>query len=142
MEAVENTYEFLGEIAGVNYKYWVLRLDNQLLIHISQSNENPLDDLSVAMPGGQIATTIIGKCLIAQIPKSDSCDTPSLPGDDMDNTASERLAKKLAKKLNKQIFVSLNVMDDRLIVPALEKKLVQEIETHPEVFRDNSFNIC
>ena len=67
MEAVENTYEFLGEIAGVNYKYWVLRLDNQLLIHISQSNENPLDDLSVAMPGGQIATTIIGKCLIAQI---------------------------------------------------------------------------
>lgn len=61
MESLENTYEFLGEVAGTKFKYWVLKLDNQLLIHISHSNDNPFNDLAVSMPGGQATTSILGK---------------------------------------------------------------------------------
>lgn len=52
----------------------------------------------------------------------------------MDGNGSERLAAKLAKKLNKQIFISCNVVEDRLSSPAIEKRLVEEIKAHPEFF--------
>lgn len=52
----------------------------------------------------------------------------------MDSNGSERLAAKLAKKLNKQVFISCNIVEDRLCSPALEKRLVEEIQAHPEYF--------
>lgn len=114
MEALNNTHEFLGEVAGAKFRYWVLKLDKQLLIHISHSNDNPFTDLAVSMPGGQATTTILGA--------------------EMDSNGSERLAAKLAKKLNKQVFISCNVVEDRLGSPAIEKRLVEEIQARPEFF--------
>lgn len=66
MEALDNTHEFLGEVAGAKFRYWVLKMDNQLMIHISHINDNTFNDLAVSMPGGQATTSILGKLSYVQ----------------------------------------------------------------------------
>lgn len=67
MESLDITNEFQGEVAGAKFRYWVLKLENQLMIHISPSTDSPFDDLAVSMPGGQAKTTILGKLNLLSI---------------------------------------------------------------------------
>lgn len=133
MEVVENTHEFLGEVAGTQFKYWVLRMENQLMIHISEANNNHFNDLAVSMPGGQPTTSILGGFIIIYL-RTLSLINSHFIGTEIDGNGSERLAGRIAKKLNKQVFISCNVVEDRLASPAIEKRLVEEIQAHPEFF--------
>lgn len=76
MQLVENTHEFLGEVAGTTFKYWVLRMENQLMIHISEQNNNHFNDLAVSMPGGQPTTSILGKLTLLPFPCPNSNWSP------------------------------------------------------------------
>lgn len=127
------THEFIADVGTSKFKYWVLRLENQLLIHISETDHSPFDELAVSMPGGQASTTILGEPMV-HLSVDSFPNGLSLPGAEMNANGSEQLALKIAKRLNKQVFVSSNVVDDRLSRPLMEKRLVEEIQLHPEFF--------
>ncbi|KAL9706981.1 hypothetical protein quinque_010499 [Culex quinquefasciatus] len=47
---------------------------------------------------------------------------------------SEDLAQKLARKLKKQVYLSANVPNDRIVRPSIERKLFEEINNNRECF--------
>jgi len=68
--------------------------------------------------------------LAAGVPGPGCPSTPLLGGGDQ----STLLAGRLAKKLNKQVFVSYNVAEDMLTTPQVIERLVEEIKNFPEKF--------
>jgi len=68
--------------------------------------------------------------LAAGVPGPDCPSTVLLGGGDQSNM----LAGRLAKKLNKQVFVSYNVGDDMFTTPLVIERLVEEIKKCPDKF--------
>lgn len=48
--------------------------------------------------------------------------------------ASQELSEKMTKRLQKQVFISCNVSEDRFLRPLIEKRLVEEIVNFPDCF--------
>lgn len=47
---------------------------------------------------------------------------------------SNNIAMKLSKKLKKPVYVSFNLVDDRLTVPVVNKRISEEIQANPDYF--------
>ncbi|KAI0210801.1 Proteasome assembly chaperone 4 [Lamellibrachia satsuma] len=57
----------------------------------------------------------------------------SLMGD-LTDPSSSSLAQKLAKKTNKQVFVSCNLTTEPMMLSLVEKRLFEEMKALPEKF--------
>merc|ERR1719471_1624702 len=91
-------------------EYQVTRLQGQTMIWVG--SEGNLSALAAAVPVGDCPSTSL------------------LPGSEQ----SQGLASRLAKKLNKQVFVSYNLKDDVLMTPLVIARLVEEIKSNPDKF--------
>ncbi|XP_055837254.1 uncharacterized protein LOC129905728 [Episyrphus balteatus] len=105
------------EITETKYSVRILKMNNSTFIYIGINGREFLDEIGLAMPiadspGNVVNTVALGPQL--------GCD-------------SQQLAQKLAKRLNKQIYVSCNVPFDRMVMPMLEKNLVKIIQDNPDV---------
>ncbi|XP_055920921.1 uncharacterized protein LOC129952393 [Eupeodes corollae] len=105
------------EITETKYSVRILKMHKSTFIYIGINGREFLDEIGIAMPmadspGSVVNTVALGPQL--------GCD-------------SQQLAQKLAKRLNKQIYVSCNIPFDRMVMPLLEKNLVKIIQENPEV---------
>lgn len=119
METMNSNFEshlFKGDICDVIYNYRILKMKNSLFIYIGQVNNEIFDEMAMAMPmqDGEITSTTIMGAVIGY--------------------GSKELAEKISRKLKKQIYLSCNVPEDRIIRPSVEKRLIDEINNNKEYF--------
>ncbi|XP_065077595.1 proteasome assembly chaperone 4-like [Ochlerotatus camptorhynchus] len=105
------------EVCDVRYNIRILKMKDSVFIYIGENKAENFDELSMAMltaPGNEmLSTTIMG---------------------DPVGCGSEELAQKLSKKLKKQVYLSANVPNDRIVRPTIEQKLFEEINNNLECF--------
>lgn len=105
------------EVCEVRYNIRILKMKDSVFIYIGEHNAENFDELSMAMlmptSNEMLSTTIMGEPVGA---------------------GSEELAQKLSKKLKKQVYLSANVPNDRIVRPTLEQKLFEEINNNLECF--------
>lgn len=111
-------HTFAGEAVEKKVLFQVIKMLDSLIIFINLADSMVLRDLSLGMFNTRtmqepIATKIIG---------------------DFADEVSKNMALKFARKLGKTVYISLNVSDDRLMLPAIEKRLCEEIKNKPDKF--------
>lgn len=119
-EFVESSFAihtFSDEIHDRKVLFQVVKMVDSCFIFINNQDDLQLVDLSLALQsrfGPESLST-------------------SLIGYSSDNT-SINFTKRLNKKLKKTLYVSLNVEGDRLLLPAVEKRLYEEIKSNADKF--------
>ncbi|KAI4467028.1 proteasome assembly chaperone 4 [Holotrichia oblita] len=106
-----------SQIEDKRIMYQVLVMKDSLMVFINNKSEMSLKDMSIAMIGQHCKDPISSK----------------LFGDFMDES-SQALATKLSKKLQKPVYVSYNVENDRLTSVLVERQLFKEIKDNPDKF--------
>uniref|UniRef100_A0A1L8DST2 Putative proteasome assembly chaperone 4 n=1 Tax=Nyssomyia neivai TaxID=330878 RepID=A0A1L8DST2_9DIPT len=110
------THTFSGNASGQEYTYRILKMKDSTMIYVSERGNEVFEEMALGMvsaSGDTLATTILGPLL--------GCE-------------SQQLAEKVAKRLQKQIYVSCNIPAERMSRPFIEKHLVDEIKNRPEMF--------
>lgn len=108
-----------GQILVGEQKYTIrlLKMVGATMVFISAAEPEVFDEMAVAMqmPTDQkiLGSTILGAQMISD---------------------SQRMAEKLSKRFQRQIFVSLNANVDRLTSPLLEKQLHMFLEKNEAYF--------
>lgn len=110
-------HTFFGELNNDMVMFQVIKMIDSLYIWIGHNNQPMLQDLSLAMDNKY------GKLPVST----------RLLGDSIDET-SKNISTKLCKRLNKAVYVSLNVEDNRFNIESVEKRIQKEIVEFPEYF--------
>ncbi|CAH0383572.1 unnamed protein product [Bemisia tabaci] len=109
--------KFPIQISGADFTFQVLKSEGSLLIWVGAEGEGKLVDLSLGIPTNYdqmpAVTSVFG---------------------DFTGHGSSNLAKRLSRLLKKPVYMSCNVAFDRLILPALEKNLIELIKSNPDCF--------
>ncbi|XP_055593583.1 proteasome assembly chaperone 4-like [Uranotaenia lowii] len=106
------------EVCDVRYNIRILKMKESVFIYIGEQNAETFDELAMAMAGlGDSKETMSTSIMGAPV-----------------GCGSEELAQKLAKKLRKQVYLSANVPNDRIVRPTIEQKLFEEINNNLECF--------
>uniref|UniRef100_R4FN57 Proteasome assembly chaperone 4 n=2 Tax=Rhodnius TaxID=13248 RepID=R4FN57_RHOPR len=110
------THEFAGTVFDTQVNFKVLKMDNSIFIWIGLFSKEIFGDLCLAMStrfqSTPISTQFFGE---------------------FTDIVSPTLAKKLAKRLGKQVFLSCNITDN-IMLPEVEKLLCEEINKNPHYF--------
>ncbi|XP_072013507.1 proteasome assembly chaperone 4-like [Amphiura filiformis] len=109
-------HNFTENILDQNVYFHVLKLEGSFYLWIGLKPAR-MDNLAVAM-----ATRL------DQVP----CSSALLG--DRTNLISTNLAQKLAKSTGKQVFISCSLPDNRMLLPLVEKRLHEELQTNPDKF--------
>ncbi|XP_017765801.1 PREDICTED: proteasome assembly chaperone 4-like [Eufriesea mexicana] len=110
-------HDFVAKIGDSSIAYHTIKMKDCLYVWIGDFQENAMNDLAFAIKSTYekepLATKIMGS---------------------ITNEVSNSLAKRLSKRLSVAVYVSFNVQVDNLSLPAIERRLRDEINAHPEVF--------
>jgi hypothetical protein len=117
MKSSFEIHSFGTEIADTPVHFQILKMENSLFIWIGSGVDPTFNDLGMALNTNY-----------DRLPLS-----TRLMGAHTDMT-SLNLASRLAKKFQRAVYVSYNLPSDRLILPAIEKRLQEEMKAHPEKF--------
>nr|XP_022321056.1 proteasome assembly chaperone 4-like [Crassostrea virginica] len=109
---------FSDKIMDTVVNFQVLKLRDSFYVWIGTSNK--LGNVTVAMPT-KFSSVPSGSVLLG--PTDSHC---------------LNIAQRLAKKTQKQVFVSGNVDYNQLMLPLIEKRIGQELMNSPEKFYDPS----
>ncbi|XP_070536137.1 proteasome assembly chaperone 4-like [Ptychodera flava] len=109
-------YNFSERLLQQLVHFHALKLTDSVFLWIGTGTAN-LSSLAVAM------TTKFDNIPASASLLGETSDTPSMS-----------LAQKLAKKTGKQIFVSYNLQTDPMLLPLVEKRLIEEIDRYPDKF--------
>ncbi|KAK9687463.1 Proteasome assembly chaperone 4 [Popillia japonica] len=110
-------HAFSTQIEDKTIMYQVLVMKDSLMIFINNKSEMSLKDMSIAMISQHCKDPISSK----------------LFGDFMDES-SQALATKVSKKLQKPVYVSYNVENDKFTSVLVERQLFKEIKDNPDKF--------
>jgi len=110
-------HSFSESILGQQVFFRVLSLKGGFFIWVGTDDQAVLGNLSCAI-----------KSSFDSFPSS-----TSLFGSDDDNQNSS-LARKLSMKTKKQVFVSLNIPPVNLLLPLIEKRIVEEMRNNEAFF--------
>ena len=104
------------EVCEVNYNIRSLKMKDSSFIYVGEDKSENFDEIAMAMmlPNNEVISTVI-------------CG-PAI------GSGSKEVAERICKKLRKQVYVSFNVPDDRIIKPAVERKLFEEIKNKCDLF--------
>ncbi|XP_052867662.1 uncharacterized protein LOC128273677 [Anopheles cruzii] len=107
------------EVCDVQYNIRVLKMKDSLFVYIGENKAETFNELAVAMPSSRDDDEALASKLIGP-----------------DGTASQLLAQRLAKKLKKQVYLSLgeSVPNDLIVRPSIEKKIFEDIKNNVECF--------
>lgn len=111
-------HTFTTEILDKKVLFQVIRLVDSLMIFINLMDKMVLSDLSLGMFNTRRMEEPVGTRIIG----------------DFVEDSSKNMALKIARKLGKSVYISLNVSNDRLMLPAVEKRLCEEIKNKPDKF--------
>jgi hypothetical protein len=110
-------HSFCTEITETPVYFQVLKMENSLFIWIGSGTDPTFSDLGMAINTSYDRLPLCTRLMGAH------ADMTSL-----------NLASRLATKFKRATYVSYNLPSDRLILPAIEKQLQEEIKAHPEKF--------
>lgn len=110
-------HDFTETFTDTCIAFRVLKMKDSVFIWLGLKNEPKLIDISISI----------------QSPYSALPSSIKILGNTADTT-STNLATRLHRKLQKPVYVSCNVSLDRLLLPAVEKRLAEEIQNKPELF--------
>lgn len=110
-------HNFATEIAEMPVLFQVLKMDNSLFIWIGSGTDPTFSDLGMALCSSYDRLPLFTRLM------GSNTDMMSL-----------NLASRLSKKLERTVFVSYNLPSDRLVLPAVEKRLQEEVTAYPEKF--------
>ena len=110
------THLFSKTIFGIDIQFSVLKMDQSVLIWIGFKEPKNFNDLSLGF-----------QSKFNSIPLS-----AHLLGNATD-VISKTLTSKLAKKLEKPVYLSYNISDNQM-TPEIIKALVNEIDANPDCF--------
>ncbi|XP_012256373.2 proteasome assembly chaperone 4-like [Athalia rosae] len=103
-------HNFLTEVGEVKMSCQIIKMRDSFYVWVGNYNNNVMNHLSLALVSNYekvpISTTLLGSVA---------------------DSTSTNMAKRLAKKLGMPVYVSFNIEADNLSMPAIEKKLQQEI---------------
>uniref|UniRef100_A0A1Q3F3J4 Putative proteasome assembly chaperone 4 n=1 Tax=Culex tarsalis TaxID=7177 RepID=A0A1Q3F3J4_CULTA len=104
------------EVCDVQYNMRILKMKDSVFVFIGENKAENFDELAMALPteSSEICSTTIMGAVVG--------------------CGSEELAQKLARKLKKQVYLSANVPNDRIVRPSIERKLFEEINNNRECF--------
>lgn len=111
-----NVHNFTRGILDKKIVIQVIQMVDSILIYINEEDDMVLKDLSLAMVNrfstSPVTTTLKGEVI---------------------GSVSALMASRLTKKLNKTVFLSCN-MDNEREIQLVEKELKRIIEVNPNVF--------
>lgn len=120
VEMVESnlkTHSFTDKIGTTLASFGVLKLKDSLFVWVGSCDEPKLMNMCVAMKSSYETLPLTSQILG---PHSDDL--------------SSSLASQLTKRLNKPVFVSVNLQIDRFLFPEVTKRLKEEINNNSEYF--------
>lgn len=110
-------YQFTETIIDTKVLFQIIKLKDSLVIYINDVSVPYCNNLTMAtisrISNSPSATLLLGAVV---------------------NQGAVGMASRLTKKLNKTVFVSLNVEDTRFTTPLIEKKLGEEISKLNNLF--------
>uniref|UniRef100_A0A182NF33 Proteasome assembly chaperone 3 n=1 Tax=Anopheles dirus TaxID=7168 RepID=A0A182NF33_9DIPT len=108
------------EVCEAQYNIRVLKMKDSVFVYIGQDKAESFDEMAVAMPDASNASEVLGTTIIGP----------------PDGSGAQDLAQRLAKKLKKQVYLSLgtSVPNDRIVRPSIEKKIFDDIKNNVECF--------
>ena len=110
-------HDFIETFCDTCIAFTVLKMKDSVFIWLGLKNEPTLTDMSLAI-----------QTLYSALPSS-----IKILGKTSDVT-STNIAIRLQRKLQKPVYVSCNVPLDRFLLPAVEKRLAEELKNKPECF--------
>ena len=110
-------YTFTTNVAERQIKFEVLKFNDSIFVWIGEKHMRVFNDLSLS----------------TLFPKTMEPIGTKIMGDST-NLTSSNIANKLSKKLSKPVYVSFNLVDDRLTVAVVNSKLAEEIKNNPQFF--------
>ncbi|XP_022082214.1 proteasome assembly chaperone 4-like [Acanthaster planci] len=111
-----SVHNFTETICEQSIYFHVLCLKDSFLLWIGQQPAN-MSNLAVALST-----------------KIDSIPSASLLMGEMTDPVSTTLAQKLAKLTGKQVFVSCDLPQDRMLLPLVETRIINELKAVPDKF--------
>ncbi|KAG8283705.1 proteasome assembly chaperone 4-like [Homalodisca vitripennis] len=111
------THSFSEKVGSTGVLFKVLKMKDSLFVWIGSSQEPKLVNMCVAMKNPYESLPLTTQVLGSRT-------------DEM----SPGLASQLTRRLNKPVFVGVNVELDRFLFPEVTKRLNEEIKKHPECF--------
>ncbi|KAK7115143.1 proteasome assembly chaperone 4-like [Littorina saxatilis] len=111
-----SVHNFEDNILGNQIYFHVIKLSESF--HICVGTAAVMKNMAVAMQTKYNKGSASGNALFG-----DAGDTVSL-----------NMAQKLAQKTGKQVFVSCSVPYDQNLIPLVEKRISDEIKSHPQHF--------
>jgi len=112
-----STYDFSVVVMDTVVHFHCLQMKDSFLLWIGTQPAS-LSSLAMAIPTKFDSVPLAVNCLHAGEAEN----------------LSKSLAQKLAKKCKKQVFVSYNLPSDYQLLPLVERRLFEEINTHPHRF--------
>lgn len=110
-------HEFMTEVGDLLIVCHMIKMEDSLYVWVGNYNENAMNDLSFAIKSPYekepLATKIMGSIV---------------------NDCSSNLAKRLSKKLSMPVYISFNVQVDNFSLLTIERRLHNELISHPEIF--------
>lgn len=110
-------HNFRDQILEKKLIFQVIQMQDSLFIYVNDRDNVTFSDLSLAMNNRHnnipVATKLVGSVL-----------------DDFSNSVVSRVSKRTGKV----VYFSCNVPQDRMIVPLIEKRILEEMKTHPDKF--------
>lgn len=112
-----NFHNFKDQILEKKLIFQIIKMQDSLIVYVNDKDDNNFSDLSLAMNNRHdntpIATKLIGN-----------------PPEDF----SEAVACRFSKRTGKVVYFSCNVTQDRILVPLIEKRIIEEMKAHPDKF--------
>ncbi|XP_018562852.1 uncharacterized protein LOC108904694 [Anoplophora glabripennis] len=110
-------HKFVSEITEHKIVFQVIKMIDSLFIYINDKDRLQFSDLSFAMTN-----------------RYDKCPTGTTLIGNFSEEVSKNIACRISKKVNKAVYLSCNVEQDRLLIPLIEKRLYEEIKSYPDKF--------
>ncbi|CRK99900.1 CLUMA_CG013203, isoform A [Clunio marinus] len=117
VESAFSSHSFSGDVSGQSFKYRVLKMHDSLFIYIGKKDEELLSGLGLGFPSRTSDQESVSMSII-------NTEAPE----------SVDLAKNISQRLKKPVFVSCNTLLDRISRPVIEKRLLDELNNHPDRF--------
>ena len=104
-------HEFVTQVGEIKIAGHVVKMEESLYLWIGIKGNDLMDDLSFAISSKYesqaVSTRIMGPVI---------------------DSNSNNIAKRLAKKIGKPVYVSFNVPADNLSLPGIEKNVIEELK--------------
>lgn len=109
-------HKFVDQVGEVSISCHIIKMEDCLYLWVGNATHSVMSDLAFALQSKYQSEPIVTKIM----------------GSLVDDT-SANIAKRLTKRLGKPVYVSFNVQANKIFLPQVEQRIMQEFKTHKEL---------